>query len=173
MQASLARSQRISTVKTTAAWLLAAVIFPILVHLIPPYQGIPIGAYLLPMFYIPLIALWLSGWRTAIAVTVLAPLVNFALTGSPQSGLMGMLTIEVLLFTGLAALWMNTTMRSVAGPLSYLGAKVLSASLLILWPILPASPWEFFTNSLQNGAPGILMLLLINLLLAKFVPRQK
>jgi len=173
MQASLTRSQKISTVKTTAAWLVAAVIFPILVHLIPPYQGIPIGAYLLPMFYIPLIALWLSGWRTAIAITVLVPLVNFALTGSPQSGIMGMLTIEVLLFTGMAALWMTTPVRWAAGPLSYIVAKVISSTLLILWPILPASPWEFFTNSLQNGAPGILILLLLNLLLARFAPIQK
>ncbi|MCC5938016.1 MAG: hypothetical protein JJU34_12110 [Lunatimonas sp.] len=173
MQASLTRSQKISTVKTSAAWLVAAVIFPILVHLIPPYQGIPIGAYLLPVFYIPLIALWLSGWKTAIFITILAPLVNFFLTGSPQSGIMGMLTIEVLLFTGMAALWMTTPVRWAAGPLSYVGAKVISSTLLILWPILPASPWEFFTNSLQNGAPGILILLLLNLLLVRFAPIQK
>ncbi|WP_209330445.1 hypothetical protein [Lunatimonas salinarum] len=173
MQASLTRAQRISTLKTTTGWLAAAVVFPILIHFIPPYQGIPIGAYLLPMFYIPLVALWLSGWRTAIAITVLAPLVNFLLTGSPQSGIMGMLTLEVLLFTGVAALWMNTGVRWAAGPLSYLGAKILSSTLLILWPILPATPWEFFTNSLQNGAPGILILFFINIALAKFAPRQR
>ncbi|MEX0884645.1 MAG: hypothetical protein WDZ72_14340, partial [Cyclobacteriaceae bacterium] len=57
----------------------AAVLLPILIHLIPPVNGIPMGAYLLPMFYIPLISLLIFGRKIALIVAALAPVLNFLL----------------------------------------------------------------------------------------------
>ncbi|EON77072.1 hypothetical protein ADIS_2454 [Lunatimonas lonarensis] len=172
MQALLNQSLRLSTVKTTAVWLTLAILCPIVVHLIPPHNGIPIGAFLLPMFYIPLIVLWTSTWRIALTVSVLAPLLNFLLTGSPQPGIMYILTLEVILFAIIALFLISSPLKWAAGPLSYLGAKIFSSALLVIYPILPIAPFDFFVNSLQNGALGILILLIINLLLVRFFPRN-
>jgi len=155
----------------TASWVLPlAIIFPIIVHLIPPYNGIPIGAYLLPMFYIPFVAL--VGYRLTVALIVatLAPILNFTLTGNPQWGFMAILTTELILFTALAYVMLKGHLKWVAAPLGYIGAKVLSSVGLLAIPLLDTAPFHFFTASLTNAAPGILILFVINILAVKYNP---
>ena len=85
--------------------------------------GVPVGAYLLPMFYIPFIALVAYRLPVALIVALLAPPLNFLLTGNPQWGLMGILTIELVLFTLLAyVLMLQGKVKWIAAPLAYLGA---------------------------------------------------
>ena len=168
MQISLTRLRTDNIIVSTALLLFSAVAFPLLVHLIPPYQGIPMGAYLLPMFYVPFIAIGLYRFKPAIFIALMAPMISFLISGNPQLGFMGILTLEVLLFTCMAAALMASSVRWVAAPLAYVGAKIVSSSLLFVWPLIPATPWEFFSNSLMNGAPGIFILLLVNIAVLRF-----
>lgn len=163
-----------STLKT-AGWLLPiAIVFPILVHLAPSINGVPVGAYLLPMFYIPFIALVAYRLPVALIVALLAPPLNFLLTGNPQWGLMGILTIELVLFTILAyVLMLQGKIKWIAAPLAYLGAKTISSALLILIPLIEVAPFQFFITSLRNATSGILILLVINILSLKYLPSQK
>ena len=157
----------------TAGWVLPiAIVFPLIVHLAPPYNGIPIGAYLLPMFYIPFIALVLYRFPVALIVSLLAPILNFLLTGNPQWGFMGILTIELVFFTGLAHLLLQGNLKWIAAPLGYIGAKVVSSSILFVIPLVEAMPFDFFRTSLTNAVAGILILFLINILAVKYLPTQ-
>jgi membrane-associated HD superfamily phosphohydrolase len=172
MQLTLKTAHR-STLKT-AAWVLPiAIVFPIIVHLAPPYNGIPMGAYLLPMFYIPFIALVLYRLPVALIVGLLAPLLNFLLTGNPQWGFTGVLTVELVFFTGLAHLLLQGNLKWVAAPLGYIGAKVFSTALLFVIPLVQAMPLDFFRTSLTNAVAGILVLFLINILAVKYLPTLK
>jgi hypothetical protein len=155
--------------KTISLILIAAVIFPFLIHLIPPYNGIPIGAFLLPMFYIPFVTLFAYDWKVALPIALLAPLLNFQLTGNPNWEFLAVLTLELILFTGIAYWLLKTNkLKWLAAPLGYLGAKIISSLLLIVMPLLSAVPWEFFLTSLSRALPGIAVLFLINFLLLKF-----
>ncbi len=159
----------ISWIKTTALILMAAVFFPFVIHLIPPYNGFSIGAYLLPMFYIPFIALFWYDWKVALPIAILAPLLNFLITGNPNWGFLVVLTLELVLFTGIAFLLLKQkTLKWIAAPFGYIGAKVISSLLLFIVPIMPAAPVEFFLGSLSRALPGIGILLLLNFLLLKY-----
>jgi hypothetical protein len=164
----------IHRLKTISLIFIAAVIFPFLIHLIPPYNGVPMGAFLLPMFYIPFVALFAYDWKVALPIALLAPLLNFQLTGNPNWEFLAVLTLELILFTGIAFWLLKTnTLKWVAAPLGYLGAKMISSLLLIVIPLLSAVPWEFFLTSLSRALPGIVVLFLINFLLLKFGTNQK
>lgn len=104
---SLTVRQPIAYFRTISLVLLAAVFFPFVVHLIPPINGIPIGAFLLPMFYIPFIALFAYNWKLALPIALLAPLFNFLLTGNPNWEFLTVLTLELVLFTGLAFIFLK------------------------------------------------------------------
>ena len=173
MQTTLNSDYR-STLKT-AGWVLPiAIVFPILAHLAPPINGVPVGAYLLPMFYIPFIALVAYRLPVALIVALLAPPLNFLLTGNPQWGLMGILTIELVLFTLLAyVLMLQGKIKWIAAPLAYLGAKTISSAFLILIPLIEVAPFQFFSTSLSNATSGILILFVINLLSLKSLPSQE
>lgn len=169
---TIANTDRKSILKT-ATWVLPlAIVFPIAVHLIPAYNGIPIGAYLLPMFYIPFIALVWYRLPVALIVAALAPILNFTLTGNPNWGFMAILTTELILFTFLGFIMLKGNIKWVAAPLSYIGAKVFSSLLLLAFPLLDAEPIQFFMGSLSNAAPGILILLIINILAVKYYPKN-
>ncbi|WP_339925631.1 hypothetical protein [uncultured Cyclobacterium sp.] len=158
----------------TAAWVLPiAIVFPIIVHLAPPYNGIPIGAYLLPMFYIPLVALIAYRLPVALIAAALSPFFNFFLTGNPNWGFMGILTGELVIFTLLANLLLQGKLRWIAAPTAYIGAKVISSTSLLLFPFVETSPFLFFSSSLVNATTGILILLVINILSLKYLPSQK
>ena len=166
---TVSKAGSIYWIKTTALILLAAVFFPFFIHLIPPYNGFPIGAYLLPMFYIPFIALFWYDWKVALPIAILSPLLNFMITGSPQWGFLVVLTLELILFTGIAFLLLNHyNLKWIAAPFGYIGAKVISSLLLLVIPIMPAAPMEFFMGSLSRALPGIGILLLLNFLLLKY-----
>jgi hypothetical protein len=166
---SLTTKHPIVYFKTTALILIAAVFFPFFVHLIPPMDGIPIGAFLLPMFYIPFIAIFFYDWKIALPIALLAPLLNFLITGNPNWEFLAVLTIELILFTGIVYMLLSKgKIKWFAAPLGYIIAKIISSLLLFLIPLLPAVPWEFFLTSLSRALPGIGILWLINFLLLKF-----
>jgi hypothetical protein len=169
----LLNSTRRSMLKT-AGWVLPlAVVFPIIVHLIPPYNGIPIGAYLLPMFYVPLVVVAWYRLSLALMVAFFAPIINFLITGNPNWGFLTILTLEIVFFTALTYFMLKGNLKWVAAPLAYISAKVLSSLLLFIIPLLDTAPINFFFASLTNAAAGILVLLIINILCVRYNPSTK
>ena len=173
MQLSL-NSNFSSTLKTTAWALPVAIALPILVHLAPPYNGFPMGAYLLPMFYMPIVALIAYRLPVALLLAILAPPLNFLISGNPHWGLMAMLTLELVIFTLLAYVFLlQRIIKWIAAPLAFLGAKTISSALLIFIPLIEANPGQFFSTSLNNATIGILILLAINIVCLKYLPNQE
>ena len=122
------------------------------------------GAILLPMFYVPLIALLFYRTHVAVIVALLAPVINYLLTGLPHWQFMTLLGFELLVFTLIAnRLLHSVVMAWVAAPLAFLLAKIIATSILFFIPLLEsAMPLLYLRNSLSNAIPGILLLWVIN-----------
>ncbi|MEX2511639.1 MAG: hypothetical protein WD398_01930 [Cyclobacteriaceae bacterium] len=144
-----------------------AVLLPILLHLIPPVNGIPIGAYLLPMFYIPLIALLIFGRKIALITAALAPTLNFLLVGNNNWGWMGMLTLELLVFTFVGSILIKTKFKMLLAMIALILAKLVSAIFIGSMELLPVTPFGYFQASLINAIPGLLILILITYYILK------
>ncbi|MGY6741364.1 MAG: hypothetical protein ACXIUQ_01410 [Cecembia sp.] len=156
-------------IKQLTLVLVAAIIFPFFIHLLPPYNGFPVGAYLLPMFYIPFIALFAYGWRLALPIALLAPFLNAMITGNPNWEFLVILTLELTIFSCIAYLLIQSDkVKLFAAPLSYIGAKISSSILLLFIPLVKAVPFDFFISSTLRAIPGIVLLLLINYLMLKY-----
>ena len=151
-------------IKATAILLAVASVLPLLVHLIPPYQGTPMGAILLPMFYVPLIAILFYRTHVGLIVAVVAPLISFLITGLPQWQLIALLSFELIAFTLFASqLLRSTLMAWVAAPLAFLLTKAVSAALLTWLPLMEhTEPLTYLRTSLSYALPGILLLWVIN-----------
>jgi len=145
-------------------WLL-----PFLVHLIPFAGPAPLGAYLLPIFYAPLAAVWLSHPVIAILASLLMPALNHFLTGMPVWNTAVLLTFELALFsTFVAAIKTKPRLQFFAAPLAVLFAKTGALLLLVLIPELsPLSGWDYLSSSLRIALPGLAVLWGINLALIK------
>jgi hypothetical protein len=160
--------------KPAIAILLSTCLFPFLVHLFPPYQGIPIGAILLPMFYIPFIAIVFFRLHVGLIAGALAPVLNFLITGNPQWQFVLILSFELIVFVLLASQMLQLNpFKWVAAPLGYLGAKVISSGGLLFVPLLPqVHPLDFLTQSVSNGIPGIIILALINVMVVRYARKS-
>ncbi|MDH3247018.1 MAG: hypothetical protein OEM26_20515 [Saprospiraceae bacterium] len=140
---------------------------PFLIHLIPFSGSVPIGAKLLPMFYAPFVAMILFRFKVAFVAAVLAPLVNYALTGQPILEITLLLSLELGLFSIFVYLLLQGSMlKWVAAPLAYLLAKLISSSVIGWFPIKMTSI-DFWTSSVSNGLPGLIILLSLNVLILK------
>ncbi|MFC4870893.1 hypothetical protein [Negadavirga shengliensis] len=161
-------SRKRYNILTLSLVLAASFALPFFIHLIPPHKGIPMGAYLLPMFYMPLIALFLYGVPMALLVALLAPGLNWMFAGNPDGAFAVVLTLELACFT-LATHWLLGKGRGwFAAPLGYLTAKVVSAAVVGIWDIFEVSAVDFYLSSVSNGTWGILLLLMINVLFSSF-----
>ena len=151
-------------IKATVGLLVVASIIPPLVHLIPPYQNTSVGAILLPMFYVPLVALLFYRARVALVIALLSPLADFLLTGFPSWQFVLLISLELVVFTLVAGqLLRSVVVAWVAAPLAFLLTKVISTGLLLVVPLLEMiDPWVLFRYSLSNALPGILLLWVIN-----------
>lgn len=151
-----------SKIQAVLVLLVAAWVLPFLIHLLPPHQGIPMGAFLLPMFYIPFIAVFLVGLPLGLGLAASIPILNYFITGSPNWEFMALLSFELSLFSIFSFVLLQTNWQKVSAPLSYVLAKILSSTFLLFIPLLQVSPMDFFINSLSNAAPGILVLFVLN-----------
>lgn len=157
-------------IKATLVALVGSVAFPFLVHFIPAVQGTPVGAIILAMFYAPLIAVLTSKLHVALIVAMVAPLLNALITGHPNWAIVPVLTIELSLFvTFVFLLNKNNKINWLSAPLAYLAVKTISALLIAVFPfILGVNPVDFWVNSITNGAVGIAILTLVNILILKW-----
>ena len=153
----------------TIAILAATCLLPLMVHLIPFGTGAPAGAMLLPIFYLPFIALVFFKKHVALIAALLAPVINFLITGNPQWELVTLLSIELVAFVMLAAsLLRHHQLKWIAAPVGYLGAKLVSSLVLMLLPLLPnLQASDFLVQSIGTALPGILILIVINILVLK------
>ena len=85
-------------IKEAAIILGITILMPFIIHLLPIVDNVPIGARLLPIFYAPLIAVIFFRWHVGLLAALLAPVINFLITGSPQWQVVIILTYELTLF---------------------------------------------------------------------------
>ncbi len=164
-QQSYSLRSELKTVQVRPVLLLLAAtcILPILIHLIPTAGAVPIGAKLLPIFYVPLIALIFYGLPVAMIIAVAGPLINYLLTGNPQWELVILFSFELLVFTLITGfLLKNTFTKWISAPLGLLAAKGMSMGLLVFFPLLlQKAPLDYFSQSISNGLIGLVILTLI------------
>ena len=93
-----ARFLTVSLARELGLLLCLSVMFPFMIHIIPVPGNAQLGPRLLPMFYAPLLAALLGRTRAAVAVALLAPWLNWALTAHPAPPGAVVMTIELLGF---------------------------------------------------------------------------
>ena len=146
---------------------------PFLIHLIPFSGTIPLGARLLPIFYAPLLAAWLFNPIVGIASGLLMPFINHTFTGMPAFNVAVMLSVELGVFSLILTIYKTRYPRlSLLAPFAVIAGKTVSALLLFIIPLVPLSPWAYFTSSVVNAIPGLLVLLAINLTLNR-LPHER
>ncbi len=137
--------------------------FPFLVHFFPAISAVPLGSQLLPIFYAPLLAAWLFNPFVGLACSLLMPFINHALTGLPEMNVAVMLSIELSVFSLALMVFRKSGARlPVFAPLALIVAKVFSSLVLFILPIMPVTPWAYFTSSLITAIPGLIILFVIN-----------
>lgn len=148
----------------------ATVILPIAIHMIPSYGGVPMGSRFLPMFYAPFIAITFLNPHVGLTAAFLAPSLNALITGLPAAGIKTLLTIQLVVFTVLSYLILRKWPKfwGVA-PLSYLAALLSSSLILYFIPriLIQKEPLVYLITTLTCGLPGILTLLLINIVVVR------
>lgn len=150
-----------------------SVMFPFLIHIIPVPEDAKLGPRLLPMFYAPLLAVLFGRGRSGLVVALLAPWLNWALTGHPSPSGSIVMTIELLSFV----LALNTLVgrlgpRGFLAAPAYLGCMAAATAVVAFFPALidgrGALPWA--VQSIVLGIPGIVILMIINGLAVRYHP---
>ena len=132
-----------------AVFLGLTLLAPWVVHAIPSWDDSPIGAKLLPIFYAPLIAALTGRGQVAVGVALLAPWVNHLLFGMPPRPIAILLTIELVVFSivaaSMASRWAG---QAWLGPAAYLATKPIVFVILLLFPgLMPSLSAPAFTAS--------------------------
>lgn len=148
----------------------AAILLPLLVHLIPSDPGAPpLGARLLPIFIAPLVAILLGYPIVGLVASLIMPSLNHLLTGRPAAAIVTSMTIELVVFSLIVSLvWWKlprSPLRYVIAPLAYIVARLVAMLVQAITQPIPA-PLEAFTTSLTFALPGVVVLLLVNLVVA-------
>jgi len=160
-------------VRGTTLLLVAAWLIPLGVHLIPWPGATPLGAHLLPMFWATFVAVYFYGGAVGLVVGLLAPAINFALTGMPAWQFLSILSFELVLFA-LVTAWLTRRASGIWlwAPLGYIVAKLGSTALQAATHVFGeiGAPGAFLINSLTNAWAGLALLMLINLGLTRVNP---
>lgn len=149
-----------------------SVLVPFMVHLLPVPEDARLGPRLLPMFYTPLLAALLGRKRSAFAVALIAPWLNWLLTAHPTRIGAVITTVELLVFVVVLRLLLARGARWFLAVPAYACAMILAALVAALFPALiggrPAGAW--LMNSVTMGLPGVAVLLLINWFVVRNYP---
>lgn len=146
----------------------ATMILPVLIHLLPNFNGQLSGAVLLPIFFAPMIAAFLYKKHVAIFAGIFAPLLNFLIMGRPAPEMVITLGFEVVLFV-LALSWLMNlkSIRYFAAPIAYLiSSLIVVAGLSVLGNL--SNPFSFWLNSTLVAIPGIILMGIINVGILRF-----
>jgi hypothetical protein len=150
-----------------------SVMFPFMIHIIPVPGNSQLGPRLLPMFYAPLLAALWGRARSAVVLALAAPWLNWALTSHPvplaaivtMVELLGFVLVFRFLVSEVGARWF------LAVP-AYLSGKIAALTVVAFLPVLiggrAAIGWA--AQGIVIGAPGIVILVLINWLVLRYYP---
>jgi len=166
--------RKVSTKETSLVFAVAAVT-PMLVHLLPTWDAAPLGAHLLPMFWMTFVAVYLYGAGVGALAGLAAPLVNLLLTGLPAWKYLGVLSCELVVFA-LATAWAVKRFPRVwlLAPLGYLLAKIFSTLMQAATSVFGdiGTPLVFFKQSILTALAGLLVLAVINVVCVKLAPKR-
>lgn len=151
-------------IKETVLMLAASTAIPFFIHLIPSFNNVPIGAILLPMFYAPFIAIVFFRLHVALLTGILGPTLNFLLTGSPKQEMLGLFSLELVIFV-IATFFMlkQKRIRMITAPVAFIFTKLLSPIIVLTFPFIGTFSMGTFVNSFVNALPGIFVLLVLNI----------
>ena len=159
--------------RASAALMAAAWLVPVLVHLVPWSGPRPLGVYLLPVFWTTFVAVYLFGALPGLVVGLVTPVVNLLVTGLPVLAAVAAMSLELAGFALLAALLVARwpTLRFSA-PLAYVAAKAAVIAVRFALPVFgeTENPLHHFARSMQNGAAGLVVLIVLNALLVALAP---
>lgn len=162
----------VRVVSATLLTVVAALLLPLLFHLLPASGGVPLGARFLPIFYAPLLAAVFFGPVASLAASALVPFANLALTGRPPLPVAAQLSAELLVFTTFILLARLRWPRlPVAAPLAYGVARLVTFFALTPAAVVSGDAWEALSASLGAALPGIVILLLLNLVVVQLQKR--
>jgi len=151
-------------IKETILMLSVSVLLPFIIHFIPAFGNVPAGAVLLPMFYAPLIALIFFRAHVGFLTALLAPTINYLITGNPLYSLIAPITIELTAFVLLFNFISKVKYFKIASaPIAYILSKISILVLVSAFPLILKTSGTAFFQSLLNAIPGIVTLLIINL----------
>lgn len=170
---ALPRFLTLSIASELGLGLVLSLLFPFLIHLLPVPDDSRLGARLLPMFYAPLLAALLGRTPSAFGVALLAPWVNWLLTGHPVPRTAVVMTLQLVVFVAALRL-----LLARLGPRWYLAAPAyllgLGASLVaaLLQPALIGGrpPLAWAAGTLTLALPGVAILLALNWLALRVFP---
>ncbi len=153
--------------------LVLSVMFPFLLHLLPVPETSRLGARLLPMFYAPLLAALWGRRQTGWLVALIAPWLNWALTGHPAPMGAIVMMIQLLVFVVVVPWLLNGAFSRwwLAIP-AYLAGMTVSFLAALVVPVLNGGrpPVTWLMNSVIFGLPGVAALVLITSLVLRFYP---
>jgi len=152
-----------------------AAVTPMLVHLLPSWDAAPLGAHLLPMFWMTFIAVYLYGAGIGALAGLAAPLANLVLTGLPAWKYLGVLSCELVVFALVTAWAVRRFPRLwLLAPLGYFVAKIFSTSLQAATSVFGdiGAPLVFIKQSIITALAGLLVLAVINAVCVKIAPKQ-
>jgi hypothetical protein len=155
-------------VPATLGTIASTMLLPILIHAIPSLNNIPMGARLLPIFFAPLVALYVFHPAVSLLASLLTPYLNQLLTGNPPQAMMLTLSAELTLFSALCLLVLKRFPKLwFVAPLAYIAAKALAQLVLKTTQLVATPAWTNFFPSLSLALPGLVILLILNILLAR------
>lgn len=171
---SLAARQGILTriqFKETAIILSLSVMVPFLIHFLPDINSLAIGAILLPMFWAPYFGVKFFKFHVGLIPALAAPVVNYLVTGNPQTGIVPLMTLQLAVFVVAAKVFDRFNyLKYFNAVVSY--AVSISVSLLVMMTFpffMPAlNPAAYLSSAFIYGIPGIIALALINYFSVKY-----
>jgi hypothetical protein len=158
-------------IKETIILLALSVILPFFLHLAPNWGKLPLAAHLIPLFYAPFMAVILCRLHVAIIVALFSPFLNFLFTGYPVQEKLGMLTLELLLFSLIAYFISQRFRNFLANAVCAYMLSLFIVSLLKVYKV-GFSAMNIFLRTLNDSAAGLAVLLLLNIFLERLISHK-
>jgi hypothetical protein len=170
--APLPTTFRRAGVKETVGLLAVAWAVPFAVHLVPWSGERPLGAYVLPMFWTTLVAVYFFGLRIGLVTALGAPAINLAVTGLPAWRGVGFASFELVVFGCVMAwaVWRWPRARWLA-PIGYVIAKLCTAGLQVALGDRGVSAVSL-QHSFTRAVAGMIVLAAIHAGLVGFFPKD-
>ena len=158
-------------VKETTVLLVLAWAVPFAAHLVPWSGERPLGAYLLPMMWTTLVAVYFFGAWTGLVTALCAPAINLIVTGLPAWPRVGFASFELVVFVAVMAFAICRWPRAVwLAPIGYIVAKLCTAGLQSALGDAGVSV-SSLQSSFTRAMAGMIVLAAMHVALGRFFPK--